>query len=1147
MFGAVVTGKVPTIIDDTTGIITLSNRNNIYTTSIDSSGNYRFQDVAAGVYTIKSEIVGYNQTNTVTVDVSTVASAFVPELAIEKYTSVASNYSYTWIQDQSYAGLPKTETTQNIVKPVTVNVTGKAYQIADVSYSQELFDKYGIALNNSSSAWTQEYAYRLFVVLGRIPQISGTDYKYNSSLTPTIWTLTSDAIAGDIEVNANQVRISTAAFTYAAPLVVEVDGVRGLYFSKRLHHALVNFVTKGGSDQAAVAKILAERFGLTIDTDANRLNYALFTSESPTRFQNWFKHPAEIVDIINNFEELPEGMHKISGFKWLVRRLDGTVNPVNRAAPAIAWSGGYMEFMEAAFKNFDASYISKLILHEKAHYIYQFILTTAFKKEWANIGGWQYAVSPNNINYDAVGGWQTTKTTEFVSAYAHDKNPNEDFAESVAAFVANPDILKARSTAKYNFIRDVVMLSNSYVSVIRPDLTFQVLNLYPSYDYPGKIKRVSTTVTGAAEEDKTLTVEIEITPFSVNSNPVANIFARILSPVSVLAPNATYFDMQFSPVNKDRTVFRGKQTLSKHLRSGYWQMPNVRIVDSVGLERYESSLLYGFKCYINNPLEDTIAPQVQPKSVGITLRNGTLAGRPVQIATVKFNVIENTGLTYHYASLVPPNSYSLQQYGTGTTSGSGERTIEFYIREYAPSGRYTINQIALKDYGLNLNYTYFKTSSGNSDGTTVNLDEDAPSIDIVALRPDTTAPELDVNRVTIKSTPTNVASPDGETLVTIEYFVRDDISGYGSGSYIKLRDPQGIEHSYPAVHRNWSTDYFEGDPKAWEKYTMQVILPRGSAPGTWGLSQMTLIDKAGQMKSYSFTEIIRFDPSGQAISKASDLLFSTTTPTANSVASVVPSAAPRLSNLSVRAALEANQNVIVGLTMSGGSKPVLLRAAGPTLTSFGVPNAMSDPKIELYKGTTKINSNDNWYGSSQLSSVFQSTGAFSYTSNTSLDAALLTTIDGSYTVQASGSTAGTVLVEAYDAGTGEEQRFTNTSVRSKVGTGSNVLIVGFTLTGNGTRKLLIRAVGPKLSDFGVSGVLVDPKLELYSGTVKIAENDNWDSSLATTFTSIGAFSLNTGSKDAALTTTLSAGSYTVQVTGVNANQGEAVVEIYELP
>jgi alpha-tubulin suppressor-like RCC1 family protein len=255
----------------------------------------------------------------------------------------------------------------------------------------------------------------------------------------------------------------------------------------------------------------------------------------------------------------------------------------------------------------------------------------------------------------------------------------------------------------------------------------------------------------------------------------------------------------------------------------------------------------------------------------------------------------------------------------------------------------------------------------------------------------------------------------------------------------------------------------------------------------------------------------------------------------------------RLSNLSVRTALDANQIVIVGVTMSGGAKNVLLRAAGPTLSAFGVPSVMADPKLDLYSGSTKVTTNDNWGGSTTLASAFQSVGAFAYSSTASLDAALVTSIDGGRTVQVSGPTAGTVLVEGYDAGSGDTQRFTNLSARNKVGTGANILIAGFTLTGSGTRNLLIRAVGPKLSDFGVTGVLTDPKLEIYSGTTKLTENDNWSSSLATTFSYVGAFGLTAGSKDAAIIIPLTAGGYTVQVSGADGGVGEALVEIYELP
>jgi hypothetical protein len=1216
-----VSGKAPAVKAIEQGKVTLSNRGFVYTASFAADGAFRFPSVEAGTYALTTEITGYNLTKTVSVEVAAGAAVSVPDLAIETYTAANNTYSYTWKQDQAYAGLPKTEIAESVVKPTVVTVLGKAYTMADVSYAQELLNRYGIVLVNDEAAWTQEYAYRLFAVLSRIPQTMGTDYKFDPSLPTRRWVLTTDFINQDIDLGKlaqGEVRVSTAAFTYAAPVVAEIDGVRGLYFSKRLHHALVRYVTNGGTDQAAVAKILWDRYGLLIDRDGAPLQYSQFTSEPATRFQQWFKHPDELIRVINAFEELPEGFHKIAGFKWLVRRLDGTVNPLYPEAPAIAWGNGYMEYMESAFSNFDEAYMTRLILHEKAHYIYQFIVEKALKKTWAELGGWVYAPNPTNPDYDDITGWQTTKTTEFVSAYAHDKNPNEDFAESIAAYVNNPDRLKARSMAKYEFIRDNVMHSNSYVAVIRPDLTFTVLNLFPSYEYPGKINRISTRVTGAPEEDKTLEVEIEITPLAFAGNRAESIGARILSPVSPEYPVATYFDMGFARVDEKGTIFRGTQKLSKHVRSGYWQMPNVTIRDSVGRERYESSLLYGWKCYINNPLQDLQIPQVKRGSTTLSVRSDTLQGRPVQWVTIGWDTVENTGLTSYFATLVPPGAYSLQSWGRQTVV-NGRTQVEVLINEFMPTGRYTVNQIFLKDYGLNASYTYFRTSpfnSGNSDGLVDVLDEPAPSIEITTPNPDSVGPELDVNRITVKAVPTNPTAPDGETLVTITYYVRDNAAGYGVGNLV-LRDPQGGEYYRWIYHRNFYTDFFDGDPKAWEKYTFETILPRGSVPGIWGLLQMTLSDKGGNSKSYGFLETVRFDPNstaaadlnivgdpvGQSYRTGETIRLSVQTAgsatvsyewfkdgvslaagsgaagtsgartaqltvanaqaadagayycvVTNDAGRVVSKAADvrydpvgsRLGNVSLRATLAARQPLIVGLTMSGGAKPVLMRAVGPGLAPFGVTNAMLDPTLTLFEEARVVATNDNWTSENGLVSTAAAIGAFPLTAG-SKDAVLLSSIANGRTLQVQGAVGGNVLVEAYDAGSGSFPRLTNVSARSVAGSGGDAMIAGFTILGTEPKRVLLRAVGPTLSAFGVTGVLADPKLDVYAGPNRIAGNDNWPASLASTFTAVGAFALPAGSRDAAVELTLAPGGYTVHVSPATGAAGEVLIEIYEVP
>ncbi len=256
----------------------------------------------------------------------------------------------------------------------------------------------------------------------------------------------------------------------------------------------------------------------------------------------------------------------------------------------------------------------------------------------------------------------------------------------------------------------------------------------------------------------------------------------------------------------------------------------------------------------------------------------------------------------------------------------------------------------------------------------------------------------------------------------------------------------------------------------------------------------------------------------------------------------------RLSNLSVRAAMAAGQTLFVGFSVNGGSRSILARGVGPTLASFGLTGTMADPRLELYNGSAIVAENEDWGNAATLTAAFSSVGAFALVPS-SRDAALLLPVDGTRSVQLKGTGPGVVLVELYDTGTGNTPRLVNVSARNQVGTGDNILIFGFFVDGTGSKNLLIRAVGPRLADLGVSGVLADPRFEVFraGATAAVASNDNWDASLAGTFASVGAFALTAGSRDAALVTALTPGSYTVQVSGVNNGTGEALVEIYELP
>jgi hypothetical protein len=102
--------------------------------------------------------------------------------------------------------------------------------------------------------------------------------------------------------------------------------------------------------------------------------------------------------------------------------------------------------------------------------------------------------------------------------------------------------------------------------------------------------------------------------------------------------------------------------------------------------------------------------------------------------------------------------------------------------------------------------------------------------------------------------------------------------------------------------------------------------------------------------------------------------------------------------------------------------------------------------------------------------------------------------------------------------------------------------------------MLVRAIGPTLTAFGVAGALADPRLRVFNGDTRLAENDNWSAvSAETTATAqaardTGAFALANGSKDAAMILTLAPGAYTAQVSSADGTgTGVALIEVYEVP
>jgi hypothetical protein len=145
---------------------------------------------------------------------------------------------------------------------------------------------------------------------------------------------------------------------------------------------------------------------------------------------------------------------------------------------------------------------------------------------------------------------------------------------------------------------------------------------------------------------------------------------------------------------------------------------------------------------------------------------------------------------------------------------------------------------------------------------------------------------------------------------------------------------------------------------------------------------------------------------------------------------------------------------------------------------------------------------------------------------------------------------GAALLSSWIASLGGDtsSRLVNLSVRTRAGAGDQTLIMGFVVDGAGPAQLLVRALGPTLTQFGVNGALSDSKLQLFDAAHReIDENDDWvgGSVMSEAVARMGATALTNGSKDAALLISPSAGAYSAHVTGANATTGTALVELYD--
>jgi hypothetical protein len=259
---------------------------------------------------------------------------------------------------------------------------------------------------------------------------------------------------------------------------------------------------------------------------------------------------------------------------------------------------------------------------------------------------------------------------------------------------------------------------------------------------------------------------------------------------------------------------------------------------------------------------------------------------------------------------------------------------------------------------------------------------------------------------------------------------------------------------------------------------------------------------------------------------------------------VSPSA--QLLNVATRLKVLSGDNVLIGGFIITGTAPkkVIILGVGPSLAQF-FSGTLANPTLELHQGDTLLQTNDDWKSDQQTE--IEATGL---APTNDLESAIVRTLDpGSYTaiLRGKGDTTGIGVVQAYDLNQAANSKFGNIATRGFVDAGDNVMIGGFIIgpANGGSTTVVVRAIGPSLTNFGVSGALPDPTIELHDGNgATIAFNDNW------------ADDANQGSipqslqpsdpHESALYRVLAPGGYTAIMRGAGNSTGIGLVEVYNL-
>ncbi|MEK7691306.1 MAG: hypothetical protein AAB425_09820, partial [Bdellovibrionota bacterium] len=480
---------------------------------------------------------------------------------------------------------------------------------------------------------------------------------------------------------------------------------------------------------------------------SKRFGYETHPEKAPKAryFYDEFK-VEELILIIGLLEDLPPFFKPIYGVAGLFRRhnADGA-----GGCRGIKLENGGIEFYLKAFFDVSAQEFHLLLVTELARAWSRYTLEQNKMIEWQKLSAW---------HKDASGRWIPGVTSNLVSN-GSGADPENDFAESVAAYVVDPNLLLSRAKDKYDFIFSI-MDGYQYRVTARDEHKFQVVSATPDLSAP--IADVtSLEIDTHVNEDGYYTVKVRM-DVSDDISGVAGGSVEIFSDLYPAHKARGYF----YSTGRGRREMEAVLTISRFAEKGKWNLSAMSFSDNVrNVARYTSENMgWDLTLPENGYAVDKEAPKFDRENLGMKLYwNSETRLHEIYVeADVTDNLSDRL---YGSVSAAIDGDYGWSQF-RGYDSGLKKMYFVITINEFQKSGSWRLYYLSVKDELCNGVDVYFDDGRGKR-----------YPFEIANQDWDSVAPKIQVEGISVKATELDKVTHDGGYEVIVTVPVSDDLSG----------------------------------------------------------------------------------------------------------------------------------------------------------------------------------------------------------------------------------------------------------------------------------------------------------------------------------------------------------------------------------